>query len=133
MLTKMKLAIIATAALVGGAASATLALADSGGTQNPDFAAKRAQRHQMMLQKYDANGDGKLDQTERAAMRHDRMVDSFKKLDTNGDGQISFAEFENGAKLGRGMHGRMHHGMKHRQQPQQQAPASADDGGTDNL
>jgi hypothetical protein len=119
MLTKLKLAIAASAALVAGAT--TFAVADAGsGSGNANFAAKRAEWKQKMLEKYDLNNDGKLDAQERAAMRHDRMVESFKKLDTNGDGVVSFSEFEAGAKLGmgRGMHRRMHHKM------QKQAPAA---------
>jgi Ca2+-binding EF-hand superfamily protein len=79
-----------------------------------------------MLEKYDINGDGKLDKQERTSMRHDRMVQSFKKLDANGDGVVSFAEFEQGAKLGfgRGMHHRMHHGMKQAPSTTTVAPGS---------
>jgi Ca2+-binding EF-hand superfamily protein len=125
----MKLALAATAALIGGAASMAAAnpgtkmmqkydtngdgkLDDSErAAMRADFAAKRAERKQKMLEKYDVNGNGKLDPSERAAMKHDRKVAMFKKLDTNGDGQISFQEFEAG-KLGGGFHhGR--HGKGH--------------------
>lgn len=42
-----------------------------------------------MLAKYDANKDGKLDDTERAAAKADR----FKALDKDGDGKVKRADF----------------------------------------
>ncbi|OYQ33364.1 hypothetical protein CHU95_13110 [Niveispirillum lacus] len=42
-----------------------------------------------MLAKYDANKDGKLDDTERAAIKADR----FKALDKDGDGKVKRGEF----------------------------------------
>jgi EF-hand domain pair len=128
MLTKLKLALVASAALVAGAT--TFAVADAGGSGNADIAAKRGEWKQKMLEKYDINNDGKLDPSERAAMRHDRMVESFKKLDTNGDGVVSFSEFEAGAKLGmgRGMHRKMHHRGMMKQAPS--APVTPGAGST---
>jgi Ca2+-binding EF-hand superfamily protein len=151
MLTKIKLALALSATLIGGAA--TFAAANNGGngggrqallqkydangdgklddaekaTMRADFQAKRAEHKQKMLEKYDINGDGKLDKQERTSMRHDRMVESFKKLDSNGDGVVSFAEFEQGAKLGfgRGMHHRMRHGMTKGPSTTTVAPGSA--------
>ncbi len=42
-----------------------------------------------MLAKYDANKDGKLDDTERAAIK----ADHFKALDKDGDGKVKRADF----------------------------------------
>lgn len=42
-----------------------------------------------MLAKYDANKDGKLDDTERATIK----ADHFKKLDKDGDGKVKRADF----------------------------------------
>ncbi|MQP63950.1 hypothetical protein GE253_01185 [Niveispirillum sp. SYP-B3756] len=44
---------------------------------------------QEMLAKYDTNKDGKLDESERAAMR----MDHFKAMDKKGTGKISKADF----------------------------------------
>src|SRR5438093_2212209 len=41
-----------------------------------------------ILKKYDKNGDGKLDEEERAALRKDREADLLKKYDKNGDGKL---------------------------------------------
>ena len=46
------------------------------------------------LKKYDKNGDGKLDETERAAMKKDREAEMLKKFDKNGDGKLDDAEKE---------------------------------------
>ena len=46
----------------------------------------------------DANGDGKLDDTERAAARkaaEERRAEFIKKFDTDGDGKLSPAELRN--------------------------------------
>ena len=48
-----------------------------------------------MMEKFDANGDGQLDEAERAAMRaarEARHAEMMKKLDTNGDGAVDDAE-----------------------------------------
>ena len=50
-------------------------------------------RRAEMLAKYDGNKDGKLDDTERAAMRADFVNERFAQLDTNKDGVLSKAEF----------------------------------------
>ncbi len=49
----------------------------------------RGPMFQEMLDKYDTNKDGKLDDKERAAIR----ADHFKKLDKDGDGKVTRAEF----------------------------------------
>ncbi len=73
-------------------------------------------RHQQMLEQFDANGDGQLDQTERNAARQAMILKRFdadkdgqlsadeqakadahhqkmlERFDTNGDGQISIEE-----------------------------------------
>jgi Ca2+-binding EF-hand superfamily protein len=45
-----------------------------------------------LLKKYDKNGDGKLDQEERAALQKDRQAEMMKKYDKNGDGKIDEEE-----------------------------------------
>lgn len=49
----------------------------------------RRQRFEEMRAQYDKNGDGTLDDTERAAMRKDRLTRSVEKIDSDGDGKIS--------------------------------------------
>ncbi|MFV3129302.1 EF-hand domain-containing protein [Niveispirillum sp. KHB5.9] len=50
-----------------------------------------------MLAKYDANKDGKLDETEKAAIK----ADHFKKLDKDGDGKVKRADFPAAAEAAR--------------------------------
>jgi EF hand len=139
MLTKLRLALLISAPLVG---AATLALAGDGPAhdaviqkfdKNSDgklddaeraamhaaFKAKGAERHQAMLAKFDKNGDGKLDATERAAMRDALATERFQAMDKNGDGVLSLDEFKAGAgKAGMHRHGRHGHGHgKHRAAP----------------
>ncbi len=86
MLTKLKLALSLAAPLIAG--TATYAAAQS---STPS--------HQTLIQKFDTNGDGVLDATERANMRaafeakhaarRQAMLD---KYDTNKDGKLEPAE-----------------------------------------
>ena len=113
MFTKMKVALVIAGSLVAGVAAAQ---GSGSGAPNPDFKAKRQAFKQEMLQKFDTNKDGKLDDAERATAHEQMLVERFKKLDTDGNGQISLAEFKAGKdqmRHGRGMHRGMHRGMKH--------------------
>ena|SRR6059036_518753 len=47
-----------------------------------------------LLEKYDKNGDGKLDQSEREAIRKDKEAEALKKYDKNGDGKLDKSERE---------------------------------------
>ncbi len=60
---------------------------------NPEAEAHRAK----MIEQYDANKDGKLDDAEKSVRRSDRIATRFDRLDTNDDGSISRAEFIEGA------------------------------------
>lgn len=80
-------------------------LALAGGKGDDDSKADRQARRAAKLAKFDANGDGKLDDAERTAMREARADARFAKLDTNNDGVITRAEFRAG-------HGQMHNKMK---------------------
>jgi Ca2+-binding EF-hand superfamily protein len=90
MLTKLKLALLIAAPLAG---AATYAVADSG-SGSP----ARAE----LLQKFDKNGDGKLDDSERAAMRaavkerqaklEQKKAQLLKEFDKNGDGKLEPSE-----------------------------------------
>jgi hypothetical protein len=44
------------------------------------------------VKKYDKNGDGKLDQEERAVLQKERQAEMLKKYDKNGDGILDEAE-----------------------------------------
>jgi len=86
MLTKLKLALLISAPLIAGAA--TYAAAQGS-----------APSHQTLIQKFDKNGDGVLDDAERADMKaalaakraahRQAMLD---KYDTNKDGKLEPAE-----------------------------------------
>jgi len=89
MLTKIKLALALTATLVGGAA--TFAAANNGGGDGGG--------RQARLQKYDTNGDGKLDDSEKAVMRADFKAKRtamkqkmLEKYDINNDGKLDKQE-----------------------------------------
>ena len=51
-----------------------------------------APRRENVLEKYDKNKDGKLDQEEREAYRKDRMAERIKRYDKNGDGKLDEKE-----------------------------------------
>ena len=116
MFTKMKLALVMCASLVGIAAAAPAPSnpsADVAGKIEAKRAA-RAERKAQMLAKYDTNKDGKLDSTERAVMRDEMAVMRFKKLDLDGDGKVTLDEFKQAkAQLRHGRAGlhRHHHGQ----------------------
>ena len=67
---------------------------------------ERAAAKVDFIKKFDVNGNGQLDPEERQKMHQERTAERFKRLDTNGDGQLSLAEFQAGAQ----MHGR--HGFR---------------------
>jgi len=86
MLTKLRLALLIAAPLVAGATS--YAVAEGGA---PD--------HQDLIQKFDKNGDGKLDDAERAqrkaafeARRAERQQAALARYDLNHDGKLDDAE-----------------------------------------
>jgi EF hand domain-containing protein len=74
------------------------------GAQTPQGGSDRAARHQErraeMRQKYDTDGDGKLNRDERQAMRTAMLERRMSRLDGNGDGKISRQEAES-ARFGR--------------------------------
>jgi hypothetical protein len=59
------------------------------------------QRMAEMRKRFDANGDGQLDDEERDAMRRVRIQDAVKRIDADGDGTISRDEAET-ARFGGG-------------------------------
>ena len=67
------------------------------------------ERHAAMMKIADTNGDGQVDETERAAMkaqRREKMAQNprfLKRADTDGDGKISDAEFAAAQKKGKQM------------------------------
>ena len=89
MLTKMKLAIVIVGSLVAGVAG--VAGAQGFSHRGPD----RAQ----VIQKYDTNKDGKLDDQEKAAMkadfqskREEMKKEMLAKYDANKDGKLDDGE-----------------------------------------
>jgi len=91
MLTKLKLAMLIATPLVAGAA--TYAVAQGDGPGGP------ARPPEELVQKFDKNGDGKLDDAERAQMkaafaakRAERQKEMLAKYDTNKDGKLDDAE-----------------------------------------
>ena len=86
MLTKLKLALLIAAPLVAGAT--TYAVAQGDGPTRKE-----------LIQKFDQNGDGKLDDAERAQMkaalaaqRAEHHQEMLAKYDTNHDGKLDPAE-----------------------------------------
>lgn len=56
---------------------------------------KEGKHHARMLEKFDTNKDGKLDDTEKAAAqaaREARKAEMLKKYDANGDGKLDDTE-----------------------------------------
>ncbi|HEY0476736.1 MAG TPA: EF-hand domain-containing protein, partial [Kofleriaceae bacterium] len=105
MLTKLKLALFIAAPLVAGAT--TYAVAQPGGGSDVGHGKPE------MIQKFDKNGDGKLDDAERAQMktafaaeRDAKLAERFAAMDKNGDGQLSLDEFKAGQQTGNHRHGR---------------------------
>jgi Ca2+-binding EF-hand superfamily protein len=87
MLTKLKLALLISAPLVAGATSFAVA-------QGND-----APHKQQMIEKFDLNHDGKLDDNERAQMkaafeakRTERKAEMLAKFDLNKDGKLDDSE-----------------------------------------
>jgi len=87
---KWKLALATSALLIGGAAG--FAGANDLKANNQD----RQERHAKMLEKFDANKDGKLEPAERVVMREELAARAFTRLDKNGDGKLSLDEFKAG-------------------------------------
>ena len=83
------------------ALAAVPAIAFAGPGAGKDKEARMAERAAMKA-KFDADGDGTLNQTERAAMHEARASARFDRMDTDGDGMLSKAEFLAGAKDGKG-------------------------------
>ena len=79
--------------VLGGSA---LAYADSGAqAADPGCADKRGGRHEKMLERFDTNHDGKLDDTERAAMKAafgEKRQEMIARYDTNHDGTLDATE-----------------------------------------
>ena len=94
---KLKLLVASTALMVGGLSGFALANGHMGGGPR-----------KAMIEKFDANKDGKLDDAERAAMHEERVAKRFAMLDTNKDGAITLAEMKAAKPHGKG-HGRGHH------------------------
>jgi hypothetical protein len=100
MLTKMKLAIVLCASMLGGVASAQ--------GMGPRHGKAAHVMKEKRLAKFDANKDGRLDETERAVARATRIAKLFEKLDADRNGSISLAELQSAKKLGKGMRGKHH-------------------------
>ena len=89
MFTKMKLAMLIATPLVAGAATYAIA-----GDAGPDH-----QPPAELVQKFDKNGDGKLDDAERAQMktafeakRAEHKKEALASYDLNKDGKLDAAE-----------------------------------------
>ncbi len=78
---------------LGLSLSGLLARAADGETK-PAAPGSREEIIRETIKKYDKNGDGKLDQEERAAMQKDRQAEAIKKYDKNGDGKLDESELQ---------------------------------------
>lgn len=87
------------AAPADGEVAADPGAAPGGAAADPRDA-KRQQRREEMVKKYDANGDGKLNKAERETMRREGVDRKMARMDRDGDGKISRDEASRGL-LGR--------------------------------
>jgi len=79
------------------------------GGPKPEILEKIKEHRAEMLKKYDTNGDGKLDDGERAKMRADRAAALIAKFDKDGDGKLNAEELV-AARLGMRFHPGFGHG-----------------------
>lgn len=84
------------------------------------------EQREEMMKRADLNGDGQLDDSERAALaekRREKMSQNprfLKRADTDQDGQISDAEWEAAkAKFKKAVHSKKRHGDKKREEARQ--------------
>ena len=96
----MRTIIALSLALIAGAAFGSDALADEDGGRR----CSRAER----MERFDTNGDGELDQAERAAARAARRA----RMDTNGDGVVDADERKAARRKRRGRRGRRGRGAR---------------------
>ena len=76
--------------MIAAALAALTSVALAGGGHG-----KKGAHKARMLQKYDANGDGQLDATEKQQLKADRQARRaamLQKYDANGDGQLDATE-----------------------------------------
>lgn len=97
---------------LGATLLAVPVLAAPGGGPNGEADGNRvvtraeAQAHAtQMFARLDANGDGKLDATDRAAKRTEMQAKAFERIDTDKDGSISKAEWDQHAADRAARHG----------------------------
>ncbi len=80
----------------------SLAAADDSAEDGKCEGKRGGKHHGAKLEKYDKNGDGKLDDAERKQLEADhaaRAAERFKKLDVDGSGSISKKEAEAAPRL----------------------------------
>ncbi|MDG2001891.1 MAG: EF-hand domain-containing protein [Novosphingobium sp.] len=114
---KIAIGISAAALAIAGTAFAAHHEGRSNPDSNGDGVVTRSESQAHATAKFakmDANGDGQLDQTDRAAKRQDRRAKMFAKLDANTDGSISRDEFMTFERPHKGKHGMSEGGKKHR-------------------
>ena len=93
----MKLAVIALALVSLAGPLSGISAAEPGPIDPAVRAERRAERHQMMLQRFDVNRDGRLEPRERRIakreLRHERKLRKLiKKYDLNHDGVVDQGE-----------------------------------------
>jgi len=73
--------------------AATLGFVSTPGLAEPiDDEGQRSSRRARIIERFDADGDGKLDEQERAAAHEARRAKVLERFDTNGNGMIDDAE-----------------------------------------
>jgi len=71
---------------------AGIALPGAASAQEDDAATTPAERRQAFLDRFDADGDGRIDEGERQAARDSFRSEVSSRVDTNGDGKIDESE-----------------------------------------
>jgi hypothetical protein len=107
MFKKFSLVFATAAVLAGGVAMANTP--NGAKPTKEERQARHAERKAKMLEKFDANNNGVLDQAEKDAMHDQRITERFAQMDADGNGSITLAEMKAAKQAHMGKHGGKRH------------------------